>query len=571
MNPSQYQLPQHVSEDRRRARAAALERERGRFGLKKDAPQPDELRPLPPDCEKLPADVDFKPSKLYGELAAYRLWTTLNLIPGSAKWLVLGRSPSRYLGIFQGILGPRAVMSRWAEDAEFGRQRLCGVNPMQITRLTADEDAPVHEGTPLWEAADAVLRSRKPARTMADVLAAGRLFYTSYSVLWHPRIQEQVQKGSHLAAPTCLFWSDDTDNLMPLAIQLKPPHVTAKNPVFTPLCPTFDWLMARAHAQSADTHTHEGTYHLLETHLISGAIALCMHRRVHPDHPLRQLLDPHYFDNLAINKLALGGLLAPGGTIDTALSGRVAGTLDAARLFYKGWSWKKRCLSAELSSRGVTDRGALPFYHYRDDALEVHAAIVKYASGILDLWYATDEDVVRDTELQAWVAEVASPDGAAIPDFPSPLRTKDELKALCAELIFRAGPQHAAVNNGQFDAYAWVPNAPALLRAPLPDEPSPEKGHFSETDFWRLMPGWSPSTSQINMVWVLSAPTSRTLLHAGDSPAFHPSLCPQAEDVVAAFRRRLRTISQAIQRRNERLDIPYRYLDPLNISRSTDI
>lgn len=567
MNPSAYQLPQHVTEDRRRAREAIVARERARFVLKKDPPEPlpDGARPLPPDCEKLPQDTDFKPSKLYGELAAYRLWTALNLIPGTVKWLALSNRASRYCGIFQGILGPRAVMSRWAEDAEFGRQRLCGVNPMQVRKLTSDER------TPLWDAADRVLKAHKPARSMAEMFALGRIFYTSYSVLWHPRIQGQVQSGTHLAAPTCLFWSDDNDHLMPLAIQLKPPDVLDKNPVLTPLHPTYDWLMARAHAQSADTHTHEGTYHLLETHLISGAVALSMYRHVHPDHPIRQLLEPHYAENLAINKLALGGLLAKGGTIDTALSGRVAGTLDAARFHYAGWSWKKKSLRAELEERGVTDRGVLPFYYYRDDALLVHEAIVNYTSGILDLWYDTDEDVRLDYELQAWVAEVAAEDGAAIPDFPAQIHTKNELKELCAELIFRAGPQHAALNNGQFDAYAWVPNSPALLHAPLPEAEPPEAGQLTERDFWGYFPGWSPSTSQVNMVWVLSAPTSRTLLHSGDSPAFHPALCPQAEDVVAAFRRRLHTISQSIQRRNERLDIPYRFLDPLNISRSTDI
>lgn len=572
MNPSQYQLPQHVSEDRLRARREVLAGERARFELKKDAPEGgllDEGRALPPDCKVLPPDADFKPSKLFGELAAYRLWTAFNMIPGTAKWFALSRRSSRFLAIFQGFLGPRAVMSRWAEDAEFGRQRLTGVNPMQITLLDRDRKTP--EWDPLCDAADRVLRTKKPARTMKDMLVAGRLFYTTYAPLWHPRIQAQVQKGTYLAAPTCLFWSDDTGHLMPLAIQLKPLDVREKNPVFTPLDPPFDWLMARSHAQSADTHTHEGTYHLLETHLVSGAIALCMYRQLHPDHPLRQLLDPHYAENLAINKLALGGLLAKGGTIDTALSGRVAGTLDAARIFYRGWSFTARSLKAELLGRGVERRDTLPFYYYRDDALEVHAAIEKYVSGIIDLWYHTDEDVKDDDELQAWFAEVASEDGAHIPDFPASVSKAADLKEICTELIFRAGPQHAAVNNGQFDAYAWVPNAPALLSAPLPEEPSPEVGHFTEEAFWKAMPAWSPATSQINMVWVLSAPTSRTLLHAGESPAFHPALCPEAEDVVGAFRRRLHTISQTIHRRNERLDIPYRFMDPLNISRSTDI
>ena len=47
--------------------------------------------------------------------------------------------------------------------------------------------------------------------------------------------------------------------------------------------------------------------------------------------PLRQLMDPHYEQNLAINKLAMGGLLAQGGTIDTALGGKVTGMMDVPR------------------------------------------------------------------------------------------------------------------------------------------------------------------------------------------------------------------------------------------------
>jgi arachidonate 5-lipoxygenase len=526
---------------------------------------PEGFRRLPPKCALLPRDADFTSSKLYGELAAYRVWTLFNLIPGWVKWLVLPRSSTRYMAIFQGILGPREIMSRWREDAEFGRQRLTGVNPMQFRVLREDRR------TPLWEAAERVLKAGKPPRLIQEMFDAGRLFYTDYSVLWHPRIQGQVSKGAHLAAPTCLFWSNDTGHLMPLAIQLKPEAALEPNPVFTPLGPEYDWLLARAHAQAADTHTHEGTYHLLETHLVSGIVALAMYRRLHPDHPLRQLLDPHYEQNLAINKLALGGLLAKGGTIDTAIAAGATGALDAARMFYSRWSFKDRSLKADLAERGVDRAETLPFYYYRDDALEVHDAISKYASGMLSLWYRTDEDVVGDQELQAWVSEVASPDSGDVPGFPAALRTRQELYELVAGLIFRAGPQHAAVNNGQFDAYGWVPNSPGVVHAPLPEEPSPEKGHFSEEDFWRALPPWSPATSQINMVWVLSAPTRRTLLHAGESPAFHPSLCPEAEDVVGGFRRRLQTISEGIQKRNQTLDIPYRFLDPVNISRSTDI
>jgi len=75
----------------------------------------------------------------------------------------------------------------------------------------------------------------------------------------------------------------------------------------------------------------------------------------------------------------------------------------------------------------------------------------------------------------------------------------------------------------------------------------------------------------MGMVWVLSAPTQRSILQAGASPAFSPDVCFEAGEAVAAFRRRLQAISSAIDARNGELDVPYRYLDPVNISRSTDI
>lgn len=71
------------------------------------------------------------------------------------------------------------------------------------------------------------------------------------------------------------------------------------------------------------------------------------------NYPLRQLLDPHYEQNLAINKLAMGGLLAQGDTIDTALGGKGAWTLDGARMFYRRWSFKERSLTADLWGRGM--------------------------------------------------------------------------------------------------------------------------------------------------------------------------------------------------------------------------
>ncbi len=583
MNPSRYQLPQHVSADRLRARMHTLAEERKGFEWDmrdnvEDDPQIREegVRLLPPTVRKLPSEFDF-PLSTQASLVADTVRTdSISLVSRVSTTLFPLRSERGYRRLFSVMGGTAETFARWKEDTEFGRQRMTGVNPMHIERATAERLT----NEKLRDAAMYVLNNRYSTERhtwhLDDAFRSGRLFMTEYAALWDPRIQECALRGAFLAAPTCVFWSDDTGALVPLAIQLKPQGIAQRNPVFTPLHEFADWMMARAHAQSADAHFHESPYHLLETHLVNGVIAMAMHRELHPDHPLRQLLAPHYDYTLAINKMADSNLLRPNGSIDNGLTGRVRGALRAAQLFYSGWKWHERTLECDLAHRGVDNPETLPEYYYREDATRVNVAIRSYVGAILKLWYRSDLDVAGDLELQAFLHAVSADDQGAVPGFPRRVSRVEELCQLTAEMIFRAGPQHAAVNNGQFDAYGWILGTPGTVAAPLPDAAwevgTPEAPPvFSESALWAAMPNPEPALAQMSMVWILSRPTRRSLLHAGDSPAFHPTLCFEADDIIGAFRRRLNGISESIQKRNERIQRPYRYLDPLNISRSTDI
>jgi arachidonate 15-lipoxygenase len=377
-----------------------------------------------------------------------------------------------------------------------------------------------------------------------------------------------------------VFWEDDEGRFLPLAIQLKPADVEAHNPVITPLHKPGDWQMARAHVSCADGTLHEGYYHLLETHLVNEAVALCMYRRLHPDHPLRQLLTPHYQGTLAINAVARGHLLSTegsGGPIQRSMAGGVAGTLNAACLAYRDWSFPARGLEADLAARGMNK---LRNYHYRDDARAIHGALGQFVRELLGLWYQTDADVAEDFELQDFLREVGSPEGGAIPGFPGPadgesvgtrIDARDKLFALVTDLIFRAGPQHAAVNNGQFDTYGEVANGPGRLHGDLPSEVSLDEAHFTEADFWRRLPAQETAIAQMSMVWVLSLPTRRSILQTGQFPELNPLLSIGAVEAIATLRRELQSISYYIQARNATLAVPYRYLDPANVSLSTDV
>ena len=149
---------------------------------------------------------------------------------------------------------------------------------------------------------------------------------------------------------------------------------------------------------------------------------------------------------------------------------------------------------------------------------------------------------------------------------PRRIETPEQLFQVITELVFRAGPQHAAVNNGQYDAYGFIPNTPGTFSTALTDAPT-----LPESAYWDGLPAAGPSLAQLGMVWVLSMPTLRSLVSAGESGAFQPEVCFSAAEAVAAFRRRLYQISDEVELRNAGMEVPYRYLDPINVSLSTDI
>lgn len=588
-NPSPYQLPQYVSSDRRRARQLSIALHRDRYpmefdtGLQEDpaahlppwtAPWPGLSRlrrlitwiigKLPPKdlfLSELPPESRFSWPKFFRH-ATHAGSMKLRLAYARATnfdfWPCSDRAFERLLG----TIPPPRVKNTWEADEEFARQRLAGVNPMAIRRCHATP------GEGLARATERFLAERH-GTTLNRALDSGRLYLSEYPMLWERPVQQQVRRGASLAAPTCLFYVDDRDTLMPVAIQLKPPDVAEGNPVFTPLNERWDWRMARAHAQASDSHYHESIAHLLETHLVSEIFAMATHRNLHPDHPLNQLLLPHFEHTLAINEQARKNLLAEHGEIARCMAAKHTGNVNLVRMMWSSWTYPERTLKADLHSRDV---GELPGYLYRDDATEVFKAIDEYVRGILGIWYVTDEDVRRDPELQAWAREISDPAAGQVRGFPTGIATREQLFDIASNVIFRASAQHAAVNNGQFGAYGWVPNAPVAFYRALPDR-APEEGRpmLTQKDYYRALPDRARTFGQTGMVWLLSEPTTHSLLRAGEQPAFTREHCFAAYEIVGQFRRRLKTITDAIDLRNDAIGYEYNFLKPQNISRSIAI
>lgn len=559
--PSRFRLPQHCSSDRRRARFAALQQQQARYQfVEDDLPgHPTTGFRLPRYIAKLPTEAQFTAPKLMNFMQA-KLQAQINQkVAYFTSSKPPYRNPLHYRNLIRSLPFPPGVEANWEHAGEFSAQHLTGVNPLEIRRC---EELPESD---LAATADPFLK--QGGSSVKEAYAQGRLFYADYPVMGDERVQlDAAERGVPVLVPTCLFWADPRTQLTAVAIRLRQvaPPLTR---LFSPLDGPAKWSYAKFHAQVAHGAYHEGVRHLLETHLVSEVMTICTERQLHQDHPLYQLLDRHFRFTLAINTLARSDLLSPNGPIDRALSGGVSGALDAARVIWQTWDFGASMPPVDLARRGFgPGPSALEGeYWYPDDLMNLWKVVLQYVSGVLILWYRTPDDLVQDTELQAWAAEIARD----IPGFPARFDSAEALFQNVAAIVFRASVMHAAVNNGQYETYGFIPNAPGFYRGPALEAMTPEAA-ISEQQIWAGLPDFDRALNQSSMAWVLSQPTTHDLFSSGESEAFSQALNPAARDAVAEFRRALSNMSDAIQRRNLGLKYPYPFLDPAGIACSVE-
>lgn len=540
-------LPQRATENERALRARTLFAQREQYQWVHAPGQPPYCRGVPPDevfdqAKRVRMQLTLANSVVDLFLARLRgIGARDDTVASFDRYYTLSKRP--------------AVAARWASDEEVARQRLDGVNPILIRAISE-----LPEGFPVTEDQ---LRCVLPSGSIVTALLGdGRVFLLDYEEIYGlPLVMGRFQ-----VAPRALFWVDDSRRLMPLAIQLGQTPEEAPT-VFTPADDYWLWRLACAHLQCADGTYHEIIAHLGRTHLFAETFWVAACRTLPAQHPLYVLLRPHFTGTIQINELARTRLIVPGGPIDESIAVGSEGALTLLARDYAKWSFEQFDPLQGLVARGVMDVERLPGYHYRDDTVLLYGIIRRYLDALLRIFYPDDDAVRQDDELQDWVRELAADAGGRVQGLPlvnGQLARFEDLHQILSVLIFVASCEHAAVNNGQYAQFGYIPNTPGAMYLPPPTTHDPR----IEANFVYALPPFAAVAQQLTLVALLSESTPTPL---GDYPDDFFLGVPEALAVVDRFRADLADAGVEIAARNAALSVPYWCMEPHRIGRSTAI
>lgn len=518
----------------------------------------------------LPSGIDVKVKKLpsdeqFGAVKTFDFLTTALASKGTVMFKA-AFSEIQSLVHFEEMastLGKPSFLphefARWTRDEEFGRQILNGVNPVIIERCTKlPSNFPV--------AASLIEESLVRGLSFEDEMKAGHIYICNLKVM----DGLTCQPGWYCAAPICLLYVNKKRQLVPIAIQLKQ-KPGSDNPIFYPSDHWPDWLLAKLYYQSASTQFHQIATHYLSCHAAMEVYSMGTMRNLPDAHPVHKLLKPHFRYTMAINTKARERLICDGGSIDKIFAIGGEGRRQLMRIGGKAYSIYWTNIKRSVKERGVDDPNLLPGYYYRDDGLKIWQAVEDFVADILNEFYASDEDVKDDTELQNWAKDIytngfpghqGSKQGH---DFPDSITTKAQLIELCSLIIFTGSAQHAAVNFGQYDMYSFSPNGPPGLRLPPPTV----KGKADMQTLLDTLPDKNSTALGVAIAHMLSQ-FSPDELFFGCFPAERFTET-KAQNLILRFRKALDEIDGQIKERNAKLDVPYAYLQPSRIPNSITI
>ncbi|XP_071803307.1 allene oxide synthase-lipoxygenase protein-like [Asterias amurensis] len=508
-----------------------------------------------PQVKELPVEQEFSNKYFFDVLAKrtviYKL-DTIAIHLTTDRWTSL----DDIINVYNETLPVPYGVKNWRCDKRFAAQRLMGCNPAQIWLCT---EIPSN-----FAVTDDMVKPIMEGMTLKQAIEKKKLFIVNYEIL-----KDLATTDNRLVcAPMALFFVDNTNTLMPVAIQLFQ-DPSNDNPVFLPTDPEYTWILAKMWFNNADGAYHEAATHLGFTHLLVESTGVAANRCLSPSHPIFKLLAPHYLYLMAIDSLALVSLINPGGSVDENMNIGQVGFISITERVFPTWRLNvEGSLPADLRNRGVEDPDVLPNYYYRDDAILLYEAIMEYVEYVVNKRYHSAELLAGDNEIQEFAETlVRSTDdgGCGIQGVTGngQFSTNAELIDVLVSIIFAASISHAAVNFNQYDEYGFPPNAPLWMSGQPPTNKTP----LTEQDVLDSLPNKERTLGIMTFTALLSERATQRL---GNFEKLYQT-DPIGGEAVRRFQDKLSSVGDTIRSRDAKRDIHYPYLDPRQIPNAISI
>lgn len=196
----------------------------------------------------------------------------------------------------------------------------------------------------------------------------------------------------------------------------------------------------------------------------------------------------------AVRSQGSTGLFKPGGNFDRSFAyGNEGFDIYSTYLYHNASAGRFQAnyfntFFVESGLVNSTFGPELPQFPFYEDVAAIHAVVEQFTASYVAAYYATDDDVANDPELQAWLREANGP--AEVYDFPRSLTTRQGLVDILTQVSYLAGIVHHSINTGALAASWTLPLHPSAHWAPLPTS----KGIDSVIQF---LPNLTQSLSQI--------------------------------------------------------------------------
>nr|XP_058945590.1 polyunsaturated fatty acid 5-lipoxygenase-like [Pocillopora verrucosa] len=387
---------------------------------------------------------------------------------------VNNRRPSKY----EAFIDDKTT---WISDRFFTQQRLAGINPMSLRRVTLkagpvglDWDTLYKTLNPEFDWEGAVQKALGSDDTLEEAIYQGRVYVLRYE-LCDDLPREKVDLTDNdpnrtmwdTLSPIALFASKQdfltkTNDLVPVAIQM---DYTPDSSVYTP-DDDDNWMLAKLNVQVTDLGYAQIVEHLGKVHFLMEPFCVVLKRTLSSSHPLHQILKYHCRDVTVPNTVGAPKLVGEGEFMDQLFAFGNEGTTQLLKEAHKLSTWDVTDFRNEIKKRGVDDKKLLPYYPYRDDGEQILKIIENMVKGYVDLYYYDNEDVKKDYEFGSFLRELSTRTifhRIYVKGLPSKIATKDELCDIVTRIISQLSVQHAAVNYPLTDYGLYTPNLPTKL------------------------------------------------------------------------------------------------------------